>query len=196
MDVLLGVTTATLIAAVSAAGTIGAFVAYVYYLRRSGGENAREEALALAETRGAIITDLQAQLRSVQRERERAERAYETRIKELERALAAAKAESREQAYQMQRFYTAAFAGFARRRTSRPRGRPAQRGRRPYAYKGTPRRRAAGRVDPRPFDDPQSSPGRTRTCNPPVNSRLDRGDDRRKPHAYVVSPPLGCPGIT
>jgi hypothetical protein len=110
MDLLLGVTTATLIAAISAAATVGAFVAYVYYLRRSGVENAREEALALAETRGAIITDLQAQLRSVQRERERAERAYEKRIKELERALAAANAESRDQAYQMQRFYTAVFA--------------------------------------------------------------------------------------
>jgi hypothetical protein len=106
----LAVTTATLIAAVSAAGTVGAFLAYVYFLRRSGVENAREEALALAETRGAIIADLQAQLKSVQRERERAERAYKARIKELEGELLAANAESREQAYQMQRFYFAAFA--------------------------------------------------------------------------------------
>lgn len=106
----LGVTTATLIAAVSTAATIGAFLAYLYYLRRSGVENAREEALALAETRGAIIADLQAQLKSAQRDHERSERAYKTRIKELEAALAAAHAESREQAYQTQRFYSAAFA--------------------------------------------------------------------------------------
>jgi hypothetical protein len=110
MDLPLAVTTATLIAAVSAAAAVGAFLAYLYYLQRTGAEDAREEALALAETRGAIITDLQAQLKSVQRERERSERAYKTRIKELEAALAAASAESREQAYQTQRFYAAAFA--------------------------------------------------------------------------------------
>jgi len=70
---------------------------------------AREEALALAETRGEIVIELQAQLRRLHHRHREASRSYERRIEELEDALALSHREAREHAYQMQRFYVIAL---------------------------------------------------------------------------------------
>jgi chromosome segregation ATPase len=89
----------TLLAVLSALAAIGSFVAYVYFVQRSNANAAREEALALAETRREVIEDLTARLASC-----------DQRAGELETALEAARAEAREQAYQAQRLYTMGLA--------------------------------------------------------------------------------------
>jgi hypothetical protein len=109
MSLLAATSAATVVAAVSAAAAVGTFLAYVYFVRREDLNAAREEALALAETRGQIISDLRARLDSVERERLEAEATLAKRIRELEEALSNAQNEAREQAYQMQRFYAAAL---------------------------------------------------------------------------------------
>jgi hypothetical protein len=52
----------TLVAAASAAAAVASFLAYVYFARRSEAHAARDEALALAETRGQVIADLRARV--------------------------------------------------------------------------------------------------------------------------------------
>jgi t-SNARE complex subunit (syntaxin) len=89
----------TFIAVLSAMAAIGTFLAYVYFIQRSSANTAREEALALAETRREVIEDLTARLAS-----------YAQRARELETALEVARAEAREQAYQAQRLYTTGLA--------------------------------------------------------------------------------------
>lgn len=86
-------------------GTIGSFLSYLYFVQRSKANDARDEALALAETRREVIADLRAQLASSEESRMRLERRAERRIRELETALEDARAEAREQAYQTQRLY-------------------------------------------------------------------------------------------
>jgi DNA anti-recombination protein RmuC len=110
MFLLAATSAATIVAAVSAAAAVGTFFAYLYVVRRTEINAAREEALALAETRGAIIADLEARLQSLEREHRESEEAWAKRVLELEEALAKTSAEAREQAYQMQRFYAAALA--------------------------------------------------------------------------------------
>lgn len=90
---------ATLVAALSALAAVGSFLAYLYFVQRSSANAAREEALALAETRREVITDLRADLAL-----------SEQRIRELETALDTARTEAREHAYQMQRLYTTGLA--------------------------------------------------------------------------------------
>jgi hypothetical protein len=94
-----GGATATLVAALSAVAAIGSFLAYLYFVRRSDANAAREEALALAETRREVIGDLRGRLASSGQ-----------RIRDLESALDRARTESREQAFQMQRLYTIGLA--------------------------------------------------------------------------------------
>jgi len=89
----------TLLAALSALAAIGSFLAYVYFVLRSNANAAREEALALAETRREVIEDLTVRLASCNQ-----------RTRELETALEAARAEACEQAYQAQRLYTTGLA--------------------------------------------------------------------------------------
>lgn len=89
----------TLLGVLSAVAAIGTFLAYVYFVQRSNANAAREEALALAETRREVIQDLVARLASC-----------DQRTRELEAALEAARAEAREQAYQAQRLYTMGLA--------------------------------------------------------------------------------------
>jgi hypothetical protein len=91
--------TPTLIAVLSAMAAIGTFLAYVYFVQRSNANAAREEALALAETRRQVIEELRARLAS-----------SDQRTRELETALEAARADAREQAYQAQRLYTMGLA--------------------------------------------------------------------------------------
>jgi hypothetical protein len=89
----------TILAVLSAIAAIGTFLAYVYFVQRSNANAAREEALALAETRREVIEDLRARVAS-----------SDQRIRELQTALNAARVEAREQAYQAQRLYTTGLA--------------------------------------------------------------------------------------
>lgn len=111
---LLAVTVATAIAAASAAAAVGTFFAYLYFARRSEAHAAREEALALAETRGEVIVDLRGRLAALDEQLRELTASCDQRVAELESALASAKAEAREHAYQIQRFYAASLADLLR----------------------------------------------------------------------------------
>jgi hypothetical protein len=110
--VLLATTSATasLVAVLAGVATIGSFLAYLYFVQRSNANDARDEALALAGTRGEVIADLRAQLASSDENRMRLETQADRRIRELETALEEARAEAREQAYQIQRLYAIGLA--------------------------------------------------------------------------------------
>lgn len=110
MSLLAATSTATIVAAVSAAAAVGTLFVYLYVARRTDINGAREEALALAETRGQAIADLERRLASLQRQHRNAAVASAKRIRELEDVLTKANSEAREQAYQMQRFYASALA--------------------------------------------------------------------------------------
>lgn len=110
MSLLAATSVATIVAAVSAAAALGTFFAYLLSVRRMEVNAARAEALALAEMRGEVITDLEARLESLERRHTASEKARTKRIRELEEQLAKTRAEAREQAYQVQRFYAAALA--------------------------------------------------------------------------------------
>ena len=102
--------TATLITLLSGVATIGGFFAYLYFSQRSRSTVARDEALALAETRREVIADLRAQLASSEESRIRLETKADRRIRKLEGTLKDARAEAREQAYQTQRLYAIGLA--------------------------------------------------------------------------------------
>lgn len=110
MSLLAATSTATIIAAVSAAAALGTLLLYIYVARRRDFDAAREEALALAETRRQAITDLQRRLASLKQEHRNAAVASAKRIRALEDALTKANSDAREQAYQMQRLYASALA--------------------------------------------------------------------------------------
>jgi hypothetical protein len=105
MSLLAATSTATIVAAVSAAAALGTLLVYLHVARRTDLDAAREEALALAETRRQSIADLERRLASLERRHRSAGEASARRIHELEDALRTANAEAREQAYQMQRLY-------------------------------------------------------------------------------------------
>lgn len=107
-------TTANGIAAASAAAAVATFLAYLYFARRSEAHAAREEALALAETRGEVIGDLNRRLATLERSLRRTTVDYETRVRELEMAIQAKESEARENAYRMQRFYAASLSDLLR----------------------------------------------------------------------------------
>jgi hypothetical protein len=109
MSLLAATSTATIVAAVSAAAAIGTLLVYLHVARRTDIDAAREEALALAETRRQAIADLEGRLASLERRHRNAGEASARRIRELENALGMANAEAREQAYRMQRFYGSAL---------------------------------------------------------------------------------------
>src|SRR6266536_3224643 len=56
----------TAIAALSAFGALGMLLAYLYGLRRSELDAARQEALALAATRAEVIRELEARLKALE----------------------------------------------------------------------------------------------------------------------------------
>jgi hypothetical protein len=101
---------ATVIAAVSALAAVGSLLVYVYVVRRSGRDSAREEALALAETRAQIVEALRIELKSLEQRDRRLLARCEKRQRDLRNELERTEAESREQAYQAQRFYAALLA--------------------------------------------------------------------------------------
>jgi DNA repair ATPase RecN len=111
---LLVTATATVIAAASAAATVGTLFAYLYFARRSEAHAAREEALALAETRGEVIADLRGRLAAVEERLAEQTVECEDRVRDLEKALQKTEADAREHAYQMQRFYATSLADLLR----------------------------------------------------------------------------------
>jgi TolA-binding protein len=111
---LLATAAATAIAAASAAAAVGTFLAYLYFARRSDAHAAREEALALADTRGEVIVDLRQRLVSLERRLRRTRAECEQRVHELETALENMEAEAREHAYRMQRFYATSLSDLLR----------------------------------------------------------------------------------
>jgi hypothetical protein len=106
---LVATATTTAIAAASAAAAVGTFFAYLYFVRRSDANAARDEAMALAKTRGEVIVDLRTRLAALERQHRETTQAFEVRVRELEAALQSSEAEAREQAYRIQRFYAAAL---------------------------------------------------------------------------------------
>jgi hypothetical protein len=100
----------TTIAAASAAAAVATFFAYVYFARRLEAHAARDEAMALAETRGEVIVDLRRRLRLLERLLRDTTEALERRVRELEATLQKTEAEARDQAYRMHRFYAASLS--------------------------------------------------------------------------------------
>jgi hypothetical protein len=98
------------VAVVSAILAVASLLLYLHSTRRSDRDSAREEALALAETRGQLVAELRASLKLREQRHKRMQTNDERRARHLETALEEARVEAREQAYQTQRFYAAAFA--------------------------------------------------------------------------------------
>jgi hypothetical protein len=96
----------TVIAAISAFAAVGSALLYLYFGRRAGLVAAREEALALAETRRQVIDELQARLTSAEKRNKRTKEEWERRVRSLQSALD----RTRNDAYQTQRFHAAALA--------------------------------------------------------------------------------------
>jgi hypothetical protein len=104
----------TIIAAASAAAAVATFLAYLYFARRSEAHAARDEALALAETRGQVIVDLRLRLAALEHQLTETTADSEERVDELERALRETQAEERENAYRLQRFYATSLSDLLR----------------------------------------------------------------------------------
>jgi hypothetical protein len=109
----MSVVVTTAVAALSVLTGIGSLYAYLYFGRRSDLVAAREEALALAETRRQVIHDLQERLKSAEARRARAKSDHQRRMRELQAALDRTRAEARRDAYQTQHFYAAALSELA-----------------------------------------------------------------------------------
>lgn len=100
----------TAIAALSAVAAVASLFAYLYFVRRSDLVAAREEALALAETRRQVIRELRDRLRSTEERQKRAKAESERRIRELQAALDRTRSQARKDAYQTQHFYAVALS--------------------------------------------------------------------------------------
>jgi hypothetical protein len=123
---LVATSAATTIAAASAAAVVATFFAYVYFARRSEAHAARDEAMALAETRGQVIVDLRRRLRLLERLLRDTTQALERRVRELEATLQKTEAEARDQAYRMHRFYAASLSEVLHSVQGDPRAKPAE----------------------------------------------------------------------
>jgi uncharacterized membrane protein YccC len=99
----------TVIAALSAFAALSSFFLYLYFVRRSDLAAAREEALALAETRREVIRELRGRLESLERRNKRAKADRERRIRELQAALDTTRKQTRDEAYRTQHFYASAL---------------------------------------------------------------------------------------
>jgi hypothetical protein len=110
MSLLAATSATTIVAAVSAAAAVGSFLTYLIVVRKTDVNAAREEALALAETRSQVIADLRGRVELLERQHRASQETSANRIRELEEIVARTSAEAREQAYQMQRFYAAELA--------------------------------------------------------------------------------------
>jgi len=101
---------ASVIAALSAFAAVVSVVLYAYFGRRSELANAREEALALAETRRQVIGDLRRRVESLERRHKRTKAECERRVRELQTALDKTRMQAREEAYRTQHFSSTAFS--------------------------------------------------------------------------------------
>lgn len=100
----------TAVAALSGVAAVATLFAYLYVVRRSDLVAAREEAVALAETRRQVIRELRERLTSVDERHKRAKAEAERRIRELQGALDRTRAQARKDAYQTQHFYAVALS--------------------------------------------------------------------------------------
>jgi hypothetical protein len=100
----------TVIAALSAFAALASVFLYLYFIRRSELAAAREEALALAETRREVIRDLRGRLESLERRHKRAKTECDRRIRELQGALDTTRKQARDEAYRTQHFYASALS--------------------------------------------------------------------------------------
>ena len=100
----------TVIAALSAFAALASLLLYLYFGRRSDLAAAREEALALAETRRQVIRELEDRLESLELRRKRGRADCDRRIRELQAALDKTRMQAREEAYRTQHFYAAALS--------------------------------------------------------------------------------------
>jgi TolA-binding protein len=100
----------TLIAAVSAFAAVASALLYLYFGRGSDLASAREEALALAETRRQVIVDLRRRLDSLERRHKRMNAECERRVAKLRREQETTRAQAREDAYQTRHFYSTALS--------------------------------------------------------------------------------------
>lgn len=100
----------TVIAALSAFAGLASLFLYLYFGRRSDLAAAREEALALAETRRQVIGDLRGRLKSLEGRHKRTTAAHERQLRQLQAALDKTRMQARDEAYRTQHFYAAAFS--------------------------------------------------------------------------------------
>jgi hypothetical protein len=98
---------AQIIAALSALTALASVFLYLYFGRRSELSAAREEALALAETRRQVIADLRRRQDSLEWRHNRAQADGARRISELQTALGQAQRQARDEAYRTQHFFSA-----------------------------------------------------------------------------------------
>jgi len=100
----------TVIAALSAFAALASLFLYLYFGRRSDLAAAREEALALAETRRQVIGELRERLKSLERQHKREQAAHERRRRQLQAALDKTRMQARDEAYSTRHFYAAAIS--------------------------------------------------------------------------------------
>jgi Flp pilus assembly protein TadB len=100
---------ATVVAALSALAALASAFLYLYYGRRSERATAREEALALAETRRQVIGELRGRVEALERRHRRTKANCERRVGELQAALHRTRTQAREDAYRTQHFHAAAL---------------------------------------------------------------------------------------
>jgi hypothetical protein len=101
---------AQVLAALSAVTAVASVFLYLYFGRRTDRSAAREEALALAETRRQVIVEMQKRLDSLEHRRKRETADHDRRVNELQTALARTQKQARDEAYQTQHFFSAALA--------------------------------------------------------------------------------------
>jgi biopolymer transport protein ExbB/TolQ len=101
---------AQVIAALSAFAALASLALYLYFGRRSELSAAREEALALAETRRQVIVDLQRRLDSLHQRHKQAKASCDRRVADLQAVLEKTQRQAREEAYRTQHFFSAALS--------------------------------------------------------------------------------------
>jgi hypothetical protein len=101
---------AQVIAVLSAVAALASVCIYLYFGRRSELSAAREEALALAETRRQVIADLERRLNSLEQRHKRAMVNCKRRVGELQTALDKTQSQARDEAYRTQHFFSAALS--------------------------------------------------------------------------------------
>jgi biopolymer transport protein ExbB/TolQ len=100
----------TLIALLSGFAGLATLVVYLYGVRRSDLAAAREEALALAETRRQVIEELEGKLAALGERQRQTNAEWERQVRELRSELDETRTQARNEAYQTQHFYAAALS--------------------------------------------------------------------------------------